>query len=59
MRNDRNIVVSDYDCSFCLNDDMMLNKIAVDEFRNRKNLFVMATGRRFQGFMSPSLAVWY
>ena len=42
------IVVSDYDKTFYLNDeDIENNKIAVDEFRKKGNIFVIATGRSY------------
>lgn len=42
------IVVSDYDKTFYLSDgDIENNKIAVDEFRKKGNIFVIATGRSY------------
>lgn len=44
----KKMVVSDYDKTFYLNDeDIENNKIAVDEFRKKGNIFVIATGRSY------------
>lgn len=46
--NLRKMIVSDYDKTFYLNDkDIENNKIAVDEFRKRDNIFIIATGRSY------------
>lgn len=47
----KKILVSDYDQTFYLNDeDLEKNKIAVNSFRAKGNLFVFATGRSFYDF---------
>ena len=46
MNIDKKILVSDYDRTFYLNDeDIEKNKIAINEFRKRGNIFIIATGR--------------
>lgn len=46
MNIDKKILVSDYDKTFYLNDeDIEKNKIAINEFRKRGNIFIIATGR--------------
>lgn len=48
----KKMVVSDYDQTFYINDDdIEKNKIAVNEFRNKGNIFVVATGRSYDDFM--------
>mgnify|MGYP000106677507 CR=1 FL=1 len=48
----KKLLVSDYDQTFYLNDeDIEKNKIAVKEFRNKGNIFVIATGRSYGDFM--------
>lgn len=44
----KKILVSDYDQTFYLNDeDIEKNKTAVEEFRNKGNIFIIATGRSY------------
>lgn len=44
----KKMIVSDYDKTFYLNNnDIESNKIAVAEFRNKANIFVIATGRSY------------
>ena len=51
MNIDKKILVSDYDKTFYLNDeDIEKNKIAINEFRNRGNIFIIATGRSYFDF---------
>lgn len=46
------LLVSDYDQTFYINDeDIEKNKIAVNEFRKKGNIFVIATGRSYADFM--------
>ena len=46
MNANKKILVSDYDQTFYLNDeDIEINKEAVDRFRKEGNIFVIATGR--------------
>lgn len=48
----KKILVSDYDQTFYINDeDIEKNKIAVNKFRNKGNIFVIATGRSYEDFM--------
>lgn len=48
MNIDKKILVSDYDKTFYLNDeDVEINKIAINKFREKGNLFVIATGRSY------------
>lgn len=48
----KKMIVSDYDQTFYINDeDIEKNKIAVNEFRNKGNIFVIATGRSYDDFM--------
>ena len=43
-KKEKNMVISDYDQTFYLNDeDIEKNKKAVELFRNNGNLFVIAT----------------
>lgn len=51
MKKDKKILVSDYDQTFYLNDeDIEKNKVAVSEFRQKGNIFVIATGRSYFDF---------
>lgn len=51
-RNMKKLLVSDYDQTFYINDeDIEKNKIAVNEFRNQGNIFVIATGRSYYDFI--------
>lgn len=51
MNIDKKILVSDYDKTFYLNDeDIEKNKIAINEFRKRENIFIIATGRSYFDF---------
>ena len=51
MNINKKILVSDYDQTFYLNDDdIEKNKIAISEFREKGNIFVIATGRSFLDF---------
>ena len=51
MRMIKKILVSDYDQTFYLNDeDIEKNKEAVKKFREKGNLFVIATGRSYYDF---------
>ena len=44
----KKVLVSDYDKTFYLNDeDIERNKIAVEKFRKKGNIFVIATGRSY------------
>lgn len=47
----KKILISDYDQTFYINDeDIELNKIAVEKFRKDGNIFVFATGRSYEEF---------
>lgn len=47
----KKMLVSDYDRTFYLNDvDIEKNKVAVKKFREKGNIFVIATGRSFLDF---------
>lgn len=51
MNTNKKILVSDYDQTFYLNDeDIEINKKAVDSFRKEGNIFVIATGRSYFDF---------
>lgn len=51
----KKILVSDYDQTFYLNDDdIEKNKIAIKSFREKGNIFVIATGRSFFDFKNKS-----
>ena len=51
MNVNKKILVSDYDQTFYLNDeDIEINKEAVDSFRKEGNIFVIATGRSYFDF---------
>ena len=51
MNIDKKILASDYDKTFYLNDeDIEKNKIAINEFRKRENIFIIATGRSYFDF---------
>ena len=51
MNTNKKILVSDYDQTFYLNDeDIEINKEAVDRFRKEGNIFVIATGRSYFDF---------
>ena len=53
MLNKRKIVVSDYDGTFYLDENGVLNNVEkVNEFRKEKNLFVMATGNNWKQFQT-------
>lgn len=55
MNMNKKIIVSDYDQTFYLNDeDIEKNKIAIKEFREKGNIFVIATGRSFFDFKNKS-----
>lgn len=42
------VLVSDYDNTFYINDeDIEENKLAVDKFRKKGNIFIIATGRSY------------
>lgn len=44
----KKVIVSDYDQTFYINDeDIEKNKIAIKEFRDKGNFFIIATGRSF------------
>lgn len=46
------MIVSDYDRTFYLsNDDIELNKMCVNKFKEQGNIFVIATGRSYDDFM--------
>ena len=48
----KKLLVSDYDQTFYINDeDIEKNKITVNEFRKKGNIFVIATGRSYYDFM--------
>lgn len=48
----KKLLVSDYDQTFYINDeDIEKNKMAVNEFRKKGNIFVIATGRSYYDFM--------
>ena len=52
----KKILISDYDRTFYLNDnDMEKNKIAIKEFREKGNLFVIATGRSYFDFRNKAI----
>lgn len=45
----KKVLISDYDGTFYINDnDIEKNKMAVDKFRKKGNIFVIATGRSFR-----------
>ena len=47
----KKVLVSDYDQTFYLNDkDIEINKQEVENFRNKGNIFIIATGRSFFDF---------
>ena len=47
----KKVIVSDYDQTFYINDeDIEKNKIAIKEFRDKGNIFIIATGRSFLDF---------
>ena len=47
----KNVLVSDYDQTFYLNDeDMEKNKLAIKKFREKGNIFIIATGRSYFDF---------
>jgi hypothetical protein len=51
MNTNKKILVSDYDQTFYLNDeDIEKNKIAINKFREKGNIFVIATGRSYFDF---------
>lgn len=51
MLNKRKIIISDYDGTFFLNEKgIKVNVDKVNEFREKKNLFVIATGNNFRRF---------
>ena len=51
MNTNKKILVSDYDQTFYLNDeDIKINKKAVDKFRKDGNIFIIATGRSYLDF---------
>lgn len=51
MNINKKMLVSDYDQTFYLNDeDIEKNKIAINEFRKRGNIFIIATGRSYFDF---------
>jgi hypothetical protein len=51
MNTNKKILVSDYDQTFYLNDeDIEKNKIAINKFRKKGNIFVIATGRSYLDF---------
>ena len=51
MIKNKKIIVSDYDQTFYLNDeDIEKNKIAVSKFKEKENIFVIATGRSYLDF---------
>jgi HAD superfamily hydrolase (TIGR01484 family) len=53
MDVNKKIFVSDYDQTFYLNDeDIEKNKIAINEFRKKGNIFVIATGRSYFDFQN-------
>lgn len=53
MIANKKIFVSDYDQTFYLNDeDIEKNKIAINEFRKKGNIFVIATGRSYFDFQN-------
>lgn len=55
MSTYKKILVSDYDQTFYLNDeDIEKNKIAINRFREKGNIFVIATGRSFFDFKNKS-----
>ena len=48
---DEKILICDYDQTLYLNDeDMDKNKIAIKKFREKGNIFVIATGRSYFDF---------
>lgn len=52
----KKILISDYDQTFYLNDnDMEKNKIAIKEFREKGNLFVIAIGRSYFDFRNKAI----
>lgn len=52
MKETRKMLVSDYDQTFYLNDiDIDNNKVLVEKFQNKGNIFVIATGRSYEDFI--------
>ena len=48
---EKNILVSDYDQTFYLNEeDIEKNKKAIELFREKENIFIIATGRSYLDF---------
>lgn len=53
MNIDKKILISDYDKTFYLNDENIeINKKAVNKFRKEGNIFVIATGRSYFDFLN-------
>lgn len=51
----KKLIVSDYDQTFYLNDENIeINKVAVEEFRDKGNIFAFATGRSYADFKKKS-----
>ena len=51
MNVNKKIIISDYDQTFYINDeDIERNKVAVSEFEEKGNLFIIATGRSYLDF---------
>lgn len=51
MNDNKKIIISDYDQTFYINDkDIEKNKIAVNKFEAKGNLFIIATGRSYFDF---------
>ncbi len=51
LNNKIKLLISDYDQTFYLNDeDIEINKKAVDKFRKDGNIFIIATGRSYMDF---------
>lgn len=51
MMENKKILISDYDQTLYLNDeDMEKNKVAIKNFREKGNIFVIATGRSYLDF---------
>ena len=51
MNTNKKILISDYDQTFYLNDDdIEKNKIALKKFREKGNMFIIATGRSYFDF---------
>ena len=57
LNNKIKLLISDYDQTFYLNDeDIEINKKAVDKFRKDGNIFIIATGRSYMDFHNKAFS---